>query len=281
MQSKGGVGRRLRRIYRQGLRTPVQLALVGVRRRLPTPRMHPHFLVVGAQKSGTTTLWFFLMQHALAVVPLRKEIHYFDEHYGRGMDWYTAHFPVERVGAITGESTPYYLFHPDVARRISKDLPGAKIIVLLRNPVKRAYSHFQHEIDMGTERRGARHALLTSLEAARRDPSGDDLIGQPAHQHRTYIQRGVYHIQLTRYLAHFPSEQLLVVSTEALAGERSETLARVAHFLGIDEWEPANTESRNTRSYPPLDPEIDAELRLFYEPHNQRLYDLLGQDYGW
>src|SRR5690242_8679107 len=102
----------------------------------------PHFLIIGAQRCGTTSLFEYLANHPEIVPPSVKKIHFFDSEYEKGEAWYRARFPVLENGFITGEATPYYLFHPRVPKRVRNWNPNVKLIVLLRNPVDRAYSHF-------------------------------------------------------------------------------------------------------------------------------------------
>src|SRR4051794_32568362 len=125
-------------------------------------RMLPTFLISGAQRCGTTTMYKTLTTHP-QVLPavLHKGGHYFDTSDPRRPGWYRGHFPTERAAArvattaggrvITGESSPYYMFHPLAGRRIADDLPGARMIILLRDPVERAYSAYTHEAARGWE----------------------------------------------------------------------------------------------------------------------------------
>src|SRR5438552_2173012 len=97
----------------------------------------PQFIIIGAQRCGTTSLYNYLIKHADVMPAATKEIHFFDLNYRKGIDWYYSQFPDHYHGRITGEASPYYLFHPHVAGRIKAALPGVKLIVLLRNPTDR------------------------------------------------------------------------------------------------------------------------------------------------
>src|SRR6266540_3594706 len=114
----------------------------------------PSVLIIGAQRSGTTSLFNYLTQHPDVLPPLGKEIHYFDFHYARGVDYYRGRFPYShrlRNGALTLDATPYYLMHPLVPQRAARLLPDVKLIAVLRNPISRALSHYQHEVRGGRE----------------------------------------------------------------------------------------------------------------------------------
>ena len=136
-------------------------------------RMQPSFLIAGAQRCGTTSLYRALSQHpAVVKAVLHKGVHYFDVGYHHGPGWYLGHFPLQATGrraagdaAMTFESSPYYLFHPLAAGRIARDLPGVRVIVLIRDPVERAYSAHAHELARGYETGTFEQAL--ALEAGR------------------------------------------------------------------------------------------------------------------
>ena len=175
-------------------------------------RMSPGFLICGAQRCGTTSMYRALSQHpAVLKAVLHKGVHYFDTGYLNGRGWYQAHFPLtmtarrvskkEGVEPLTFESAPYYLFHPLAASRIAKDLPDVKIIVLLRDPAERAYSAYTHEMARGFETESFERAL--ELEDARLGGEEEKIIADPAynshsHQHHGYVHRGRYLPQLQR-----------------------------------------------------------------------------------
>src|ERR1022692_3992095 len=166
-------------------------------------RMLPSFLIVGAQRCGTTSMYRALSQHpAVLKAVLHKGVHYFDTDYDRGVAWYQGHFPLRARAALvrratgeiplTFESSPYYMFHPLVAQRISRDLPGVKLLVLVRDPVERAYSAHAHELARGYETEPFEQAL--ELEDQRLAGEAERIIRQPgdhshSHQHHAYLDR--------------------------------------------------------------------------------------------
>ena len=195
----------------------------------------PIFLIIGAQKSGTTSLYDFICKHP-DVFPARfKEIHYFSLNYAKGLDWYLSNFPVEiGPGQITGEATPYYLFHPYSAMRIHKQLPGVKLIAVLRDPVERAISHYFHAVARNNETREMMPSFQADLEPLSEERSvllafKNDI----CHQQNSYIQRGYYSRQLSRYSDLFPAESLLLVSDSELYQFPGLTINRIYDHLGI------------------------------------------------
>jgi hypothetical protein len=219
------------------------------------------------------------------MTPATKELHFLTDRYERGLDWYLGQFPEELPrDVITGEATPYALFHPLAPRRLRDIAPAAKSIVLLRNPVDRAYSHFLLERSRGEETLDFTAALDAELERldgeeARlaRDPT---YVSDP-HKHASYVARGEYARQLERWLDVFPREQILVIRSEDLYQRSAEAFTRVAEFLAIDPDVTIPFTPHNQTSGSPLDPAIRRRLSEHFAPFNARLADLLGWDPGW
>ncbi|HJK95666.1 MAG TPA: sulfotransferase [Polyangiaceae bacterium LLY-WYZ-14_1] len=247
-------------------------------------RMRPTFLILGAQKAGTTSLFRYLAQHPRVVEPIVKEVHFFDASFHKGLDWYLAHFPRDPADGrtITGEGSPYYLYHPHCADRIAETFPEARLLVLLRNPIDRAVSHHGHERRQGGERRPMQQAF--DEERARVPGAEATLAAHPrrdsrAHRRESYLSRGIYAPQLERYLARFPREQLLVQRYDRFFAEPGPHFARVLEHLGLGPVEvPFERHGGGDRR--PSDQGFDrAALAAFFRPHNERLSELLGEDF--
>ena len=255
-----------------------------LRWRMGQSRALPDAVILGAQKSGTSSLHNYLVQHPGVVEPLRKEVHYFDIGYERGEAWYRAHFGLLGAPGLNLDSSPYYLFHPAVPQRLHDLLPDAKLIVLLRDPVRRAYSHYWHERDKGRETLGFEDAIAAEPERlgdSHQQLAAGTLQRSHAHQHFSYLARGRYAEQLERWFALFPREQFLVLRFEDLAREPLVALNQALGFLGLPPAAAVSLEARNTRQYPPLAEPTAVQLRAYFEPHNRRLEQLLGRTFGW
>jgi hypothetical protein len=257
---------------------------IELARRLRQARALPDVVILGAQKSGTSSLHYYLVQHPGVIAPLRKEVHYFDVGYGHGEAWYRAHFGRRGQPGLNLDSSPYYLFHPAVPERLHALLPQARLIVLLRDPVRRAYSHYWHERDKGRETLefeaaiAAEPARLGDSEAA----LAEGRIGRnAAHQHFSYLARGRYADQLERWFALFPREQFLVLRFEDLAREPLVALNRTLAFVGLPPAQTVRLEARHTRRYPSMPPATAAHLIEYFAPHDRRLEALLGEPMGW
>jgi len=244
----------------------------------------PDFLILGAQKAGTTALYAYLRWHPQISGPSFKEVSFFDRHYVRGERWYRAHLPARRSGTIVGEASPSYLFHPLAPQRVAQLLPHARLIALLRNPVDRAFSHYQHEVALGRE-------PLTFEEAI--DREDERMQGEVEHMLRdpeyfseawwnyTYLARGQYAAQLERWFQAFPRERLLVLLTDELADDPAGTHRRVLEFLGVEPQELSSYPRIFERKYEQMASETRARLERSFEEPNDRLASLLNRQLPW
>jgi hypothetical protein len=244
----------------------------------------PDFLVIGAQKAGTTALYAYLRWHPRITGPSWKEVSFFDRHWWRGEAWYRGHFPLGAAGLLVGEASPSYLFHPLAPERVRSLVSDAKLIALLRNPVDRAYSQYQHEVALGREPLSFEDAVAAEDERTRGEV--ERLVADPrafsrAWWDHTYVARGRYAEQLERWLAVFPREQLLVIATEELGERPAETYGSTLRFLGAEPHELAEYPRVFDRDYAPMRPETRAALEALFTGPNRRLEELLGRPLGW
>ena len=238
----------------------------------------PDVLIIGASKCGTTSLFHYLQQHPSVARARTKEVHYFDLHFHRGRHWYRGQFP-HRPNELKLEATPYYLFHPAVPKRAADLIPEAKLIVIMREPVTRAYSQYQHECADGYEQLTFQEAV--AMEAQRlgntHEMLAQGLIQRShAHQHFSYIRRGLYAEQIERWQKHYPVESFLFLRAEDLFDAPQDTFDRACCFLGLSNFALNDDSGRNLRSYDGMPSEIRAELTALYDQPNRRLATLTG-----
>jgi hypothetical protein len=252
-------------------------------------RVLPDYIIAGAQKAGTTSLFRYLAQHPSVVRRKGKEVHYFDNNFARGPGWYRAHFPhrwVVRGESISGEASPYYLDHPLAAARCFELLPRARIIFLLRDPVDRAYSHYHHAVAKGFESLTTFEAALEA-EPARCAGEIERMLKDPtyysfAHHHLSYRARSRYVEHLERWLDHYPREQVHVVASERMREQPARVFQEILAFLGLSPWCPARFEIHGKRrSDARIDPATRSWLVREFAPANERLFRLLGQRFDW
>ena len=258
-------------------------------------RMLPGFLIVGAQRCGTTSMYRTLSQHpAVLKAVLHKGVHYFDTGYEHGLGWYQGHFPLRARAALarratgevplTFESSPYYMFHPLAAGRISRDLPGVKLLVLVRDPVERAYSAHAHELARGFETEPFERAL--ELEDQRLAGEAERIISQPgylsySHQHHAYLTRGLYADQLERLAQAVGRDRVHVVDSGRFFTDPEPVYDGVLEFLGLHQHGYPVFERHNARPRSPMSETLRAKLNDHFLAADERLTGWLGQPPSW
>jgi hypothetical protein len=248
-------------------------------------RPFPACIIAGAQKAGTTSLFDYLSGHPQCAPSHTKEVHYFDDAFQRGANWYRMHFPLTDQQRLCFESSPYYMFDPRVPARVRELLPDVKLIFLLRNPISRAYSHYQHSVRRGHEPLSFDAALEAEpqrLAGEEQRMLADPYLRSNPHRWYSYATRGHYADQLTRWFALFPREQILLVQAENLFKQPAQAFAKVLAFLELDVWQPAAFGSSNRGRYQdPMSETAAARLRQEYAAANERLFELIGTRYAW
>jgi Sulfotransferase family len=258
----------------------------------------PDFLIVGAKRGGTTSLWRYLNEHdgVLTLFPRPeklKGVYFFDENFGRGPRWYRSHFPTRAVRAlcarrlghtvVAGEASPYYLYHPLAPARARRLAPDALIIVSLRDPVERAFSHYKERRTNGTE-------PLTFPEAIDAEP--ERLAGEEqriiadgslsfAHRHMSYVDQGRYAPMLTRWFDAFGRDRVLVEISEEMYDDPQASVDRVGERLGLPRRELRHPEPYNAEPDRSFDPDLRRRLARMLEPDIAAVEELLGRSLPW
>jgi hypothetical protein len=260
----------------------------------PGDVLSPSFVVIGAQRCGTTSLYKYLIQHPRVVRALTKEVHYFDLHFDRGERWYHAHFASpglarvikrrRRSDVVTGEASPYYFFHPFAPERLRANNAEAKLILLLRDPVARAKSHHRHEVALGVETLDFADAI--AAEHDRLEGEYERMCADPSyvsfnHQHFSYVARGMYLEQLLRWHELFPAEQMLILNSDRFFADPEAAHLEVLEFLGLEAQSLPRYKSHNTYSRRGSDDATTRALTEWFTEPNAALYRYLGTDFGW
>lgn len=258
-------------------------------------RLLPDFFILGAQKSGTTSLHHYLIRHPYIRMPRIKEVHFFDENFSNGTKWYRQHFPtffpkyrakfIHKKEFLYGESTPYYLFHPLVPERILRTCPEAKFIILLKNPIDRAYSHYQHERKRGFE-------PLQSFESAI-EAESDRLAGEKEkiiadgnycsfqYMHYSYLSRGHYAKQIQRWFQVFPRNRFLIMEAEYFYRNTCYAFQEILDFLNLEVKEGIEFKKYNANKYTPISEHTRNKLNVYFKPYNRELNNLLSRKFSW
>jgi len=242
----------------------------------------PDFLIIGTERGGTTSMHSYLTENPKIVPALRKEIHFFDQNYSKGWAWYLAHFPIRKSDILTGEASPHYYFFPEAAQRIADTLPNGKLILLLRNPVDRAYSHYQHEVANGYEKLSFKDAISREYTISNGiwKPRSLRANGLSQYVHFSYLSKGLYVTHLKWWLTKIPRERFLILKSEFFFREPGAVLSQVLNFLGLPPNDRSNFSKYNEGNYEPLGQELRSQLLTFYKPYNDELSSLLGMDFS-
>jgi len=276
-----------------GLRSPLSHRATNAARRSAAAvargeRELPTYFVIGAKRAGTTSLNEYLVQHPNVQRGLvEKGSRYFDVNFGRGWGWFTRNFPsthsidrIERrtgVRPILGESSPYYCYHPEAPARIAARLPEARLVMLVREPVARAWSHYHYERTLGIEPLGIHDAL--DQEDARL-ATGTPQERAHADRHFGYVARSQYADQIERVRRHFPGDQLLVLESEALFRDPQGTMDVVYEHVGLPAYQGDFSSAFKQNRYDEVPDDVVARLAPLMEASTARLPGL-GVTASW
>lgn len=263
-------------------------------------RTLPDYLIIGTKRGGTTSLYNYMLRHpgVMRMFPASRDVKSTDYffHRGRSESWYRSHFPTETergrlseelgYAPVCGEASPYYCWDPRTASFVREVAPEVKAILLVRDPVKRAWSHYQERVQNGVEPLSFDDALRAEddrLAGERERMEADPGYFSTAFDWYSYRTRGEYLSQIQNWCAHFPREQLLVLRAEDLYGDTQVTFDQVCTFLGLPTVEMATQKKFNATWRTTDDTPEAARDRLteHFEEHNARLEEFLGRRLFW
>jgi hypothetical protein len=253
-------------------------------RLLPFGGHKPDFLIIGAAKSGTTSLHYYLGMHPSLSGAYPKEIHFFDNRKGnfeKGTRWYESHFKSFKRKKLFFEATPKYMADPLAIKRIYEYKPGIKLIAILRDPVDRFYSDWNHM-------RLSKHVTVTPVFEEFAEIELGRFRGVPEEKMPDHIRKGIYYFQIKEILKWFCKDQLLILDFNEMVKNKFLLLKRVEDFLGISHFnypllkKIEDNAIRNKRKYNgKMDQNSRQLIHEFYKPYNEILYGMLGKNFGW
>ena len=246
-------------------------------------RRIPNFLIVGIGKGGTTSLYYYLEKHPQILPAIRKEIHFFSENSERGLDWYLSHFPPipKESNFLTGEATPWYLVSYGAEKKVASIFPNIKIIILLRNPILRAFSQYQMELKFAGEQRSFAEVISSEIEAIKNFSSPGEVDSDYWQTEKGYLLFGLYFYFIEKWMTVFPREQFLILRSEDFYANPAATLTQVFEFLGVPDYSLAEYRNYNPGSYNSISDDLRQTLAEFFRPHNQKLEEYLGMKFNW
>ncbi|KRE62031.1 sulfotransferase [Nostocoides sp. Soil756] len=284
----------LRSLVPASLEQAAGTAYVSIGRASAAPRIVPSFVMVGASRSGTTSLFRALSAHPAVVRPVvGKGVRYFDLNVTRPWSWYLGHFPLQATARLRSrgwgepmafEASGYYIFHPLAVPRLARAIPEVKVIAMLRDPVERAYSAWKHESARGFEWEPFQRALdlederlLGEVERMTADARYESF----CHRHHSHRSRGEYADQVQRMWEHLGRDRVHVLQSESFFAQPEFEFARVLDFLGLPDFRPQAFEQHNARPGTPLDAGTRRRLASHYAPYNERLQRMIDEPLVW
>jgi len=256
-------------------------------------RVLPDFIIIGCQKCATTSLYDYLVQHPSILSAAQKEIHYFDSNYNIGITWYKSFFPtvfsknmqkLYKRKFVTGEASPMYIFNSIVPKRMSKVLPHVKLIAILRNPIDRAYSHYNMQVKNGYETLSFEEAINSEEKRIsgerEREEQNENYVGINLRDY-SYLSRGLYVNQLKSWMNYFPKNQFLILSTEDLEDNPNLIVNQIFEFLEIPPYKIHNLQKLNVGEYKSMNTSTRMKLIDYFKPYNEQLNRLLNRNFDW
>lgn len=241
---------------------------------------HPNFLIIGAGKGGTSSLYAYLTEHPNILPAIRKEVGLSREIFDKGIDYYLSHFPPipEQSIFLTGEATPWYFGSQRSPQKLALVCSKVKLILLLRNPVFRAFSHYKMLVNYGSERRAFAEVIASEIENSSFSGEDDSTYW---HTEKGYLLLGLYFYFIEKWMAVFPREQFLILRSEDFYANPAATLTQVFEFLGVPDYPLAEYPTYSQGSYNPISDDLRQTLAEFFRPHNQKLEEYLGMKFNW
>ncbi len=271
---------------------PVLILRPGLWRVVTGPvRVLPDFIIIGAGKCGTSSLYNYLVQHPNIYSAKIKEINYFIRRWTK---WYRPNFPTIfqkfyvkkflKEPFLTGEASPFYLLHPDVPKKVHEKIPKVKLIILLRNPIERAFSQYNQWEKTDFENLSFEEAIKSEKIKTSydwRNYTDEESSDSRINVKYSYLEGGLYYEQIKRWLDVFPRNQILILKAEDFFSYPSKISSQVFEFLGVSSYEIDSAKKFNVGKYDHIEPDTEKFLKSFFEPHNQKLFGLLGEDFHW
>ena len=253
-------------------------------------RVLPNFFVIGAGRTGTTSLFHYLFQHPSITKSAYDELGFFDVNYHLGLNWYRSLFPsvvtkifvkLKTKAFLTYDVTPSYVRRPWVAKRIHDMFPSTKLIVVLRNPVDKSYSQYYNSAKRG-ENRTFEQVVKEDMDNILKWKTKlkDDNYFATAVEN-SILARGFYAEQLPVWFDLFSKNQIMIIQSEKLSSDTKNVMNDVFQFLGLPIFDIPNTKKVNVSQYSKMNPETRELLINFFKPYNEKLFGLLGKKFNW
>lgn len=243
----------------------------------PKKKQGPQFLIIGATKCGTSSLFAYLQEHPQILLPHKKEIDFFNKNFDLGVEWYLSHFPsiTDSQEFLTGEASPLYLYNRDVEQRIFELFPDIKLIIMLRNPVDRTISEYYHAYNHGLQQQ--KLSEIINIEKKYRQ----EIIEGEAIYKFGFLLNSIYIDKVRRWYELFPPENILVLESESFFTQTASYMQDIFQFLNIPNFTTSHYRKHNVGSYGAVNTTMWQDLAEFFKPYNQMLETYLDRKFTW
>lgn len=249
----------------------------------------PDFIIVGVMKCGTTALYDYITQHPQVIPCAMKEINaeglaQFPRRFRANRDYYLSFFP--RINKeekfVTGEASPIYIRVPSAPKLVLDNFPNAKIIIILREPIKRLISQYNFFLMRDRESRSLEEVIRSEIEILEQESDFFKVIENYGRTNQHFLAHGLYTYYIERWMNLLPDKNFLIIKSEDLRNRPLEVMNQAFDFLGLSEYSSIHITEKNKGNYSSvIDEELLFRLQDFYRPHNERLGILLGQNFNW
>lgn len=264
-------------------------------------RVLPNFIIIGSGRAGTTALYSYLIQHPSIFGASTEnnesvaDLHFFEYMISDKISWYKSHFPTKltkilyeaksKNNFVTGEYTSTYMYNKNVPKRISELLPDVKIIIILRNPVDKAYSTYSQQYSFNEFSSSFEDTVQAEFQRIELCKSQPDLYTQnpdfESNVITSIIRHGIYYDYLETWTKFFKKNQILIIDSEELKNSTQKTIDKVFNFLDVFPYKVDNLSKINVGKYSPINKKSREDLSEFYKPYNEKLNDLLDTNFKW
>lgn len=268
-------------------------ALLPLRQMTRKMRALPDFIIIGASRSGTTSLYYNMSKHPNISPGAEKASSFFDKNFERGLSFYKSHFPVKpssnlnkdgKFTFVTGEATTTYLLNPLTAERISDTIPNVKLIAILRNPIDRAFSHFNYHLTRGESKfQSFEEAINYEKKLIKLGNFKKNIFENKEIDYRfcSYLSEGLYVERLEPYLENFSKDQIMIIKYEDYITHEKNVLNKIFNFLNLPVYDISNLSKLNSVNYENINEDTKRNLQDFFKPYNEKLIEKFGPDIRW
>jgi len=254
-------------------------------------RVLPDFLVIGAKRCGTTSLFYHLPEHPCISKSPHDNMGFFNDNFHLGVNWYKSFFPTiftrnkiksEFGNFLAFDVTTTYMEEESTANNVYQIKPNMKIIVILRNPVDRAYSQYHLNLREKAEKRSFEDAMEENMNELNKESyERYEIKPKFSVEENNYLKKGLYAQQLRHWLNIFPMESMLILSTEEFESNQQVIYNKIFEFLNISQFEVKNTEKMEKGSYPQMKSETRSLLLDYFRSYNKELFRLIDKKFDW